>query len=228
MSAPREPVDWNFVESASVQIWTWQTEHFEVRIFGEGTDRRVYQWIINDRSNGNDRVFEEGSNDSFADAQDMILEILAKSYPQKLGYRKYAGELATTFKVSDGRKLDFGPLEGYDVTVTYEDNEGQRTNAIGTLSVANWAVRVRVDGSSAVKIPPHRIVDVVRDGISVLSTQKVEEQSGPVPIGGKRNRRSTSGKVFHEPYRKGCTGKPGMIPGTVIHSSTDPICPIHG
>ena len=224
----RTQVNWHFVESASVQIWTWSTPHFEVRVFGEGTDRRVYQWIVNDRSNGIDRVFEEGSNDSFVDAQDTVLEIIAKSYPQSLGYREYAGELATTYKMADGRKLDFGPLEGSDVSVRYTDNEGNEADAIGTLSTTNWAIRVRIDSVTSVKIPPHRVLDVIVHGHSVLEGVKKPEQSGPVPIGGRRGRRSSTGKVFHEPYVKGCTGKPGMLPGTVIHATTDPFCPIHG
>lgn len=228
----REPVDWQFVESASVQIWTWTTPHFEVRIFGEGTERRLYQWIINDRSNGADRMFEEGSSQSFHDAQDTVLEIIAKSYPQKLGYQQYAGALGTTYKLASGMPFDFGPLEGAQVVITYEDNDKKQATAIGALSLTNWAIRVRTDNTASVKIPPHRIVDIQSEGQRMLEATAAAAlpgpSAGPTVIGGRRARRSSSGKVFNEPYRKGCTGKPGMIPNTVIHTSTDAPCPIHG
>lgn len=216
----RKPIPWEYTDNASVKIWEWFTKDFKVTILSEGSGRKSFGWKIIDCSQGRDIPFESSISNSFNEAVDTILELIGKSYTPSLGYGAYAGELATTFTVASGMKLDFAPLVGETVIVKVIDDNLVERILTGSLQISNYLIKIIVDSTSAVSVPPERIKDIQKEygGISLIQGRL------------KNSPKATSTKlkrVFNTEYVRGCTGRPGFKPGTVEHGPGDPYCPIH-
>jgi len=216
--AKREHIPWDHVTNPLVSSWVWETEHFIVTIFAEGLNvKKMYNWKINDKSSGRPVPFDSAPAASFQASVDAAVEVIAKSYPRELGYQAYAGELATTFTIHDGRKLDFATLIGNSVTLTARNADGQNTLLNGIFDIRNYDITIQTDESTISIIPPERIIDISKEygSMSVLDSLTKNVKS-------TRNKR-----IFYEEWRKGCSGRPGFNPGTVEHGPADEFCGIH-
>jgi hypothetical protein len=193
-----EPVPWDYHEAGGVRIWDWAPEHFRVRILADDAEKRTYRWLISDITSGFTRTFEQGVDYSFRDAENSVLEVIAKGYPESFGYRRYAGALATTFQVRDGSRFDFGPLESRSVIVTYLDDKDQPENAVGRLSIHHWELRVRLDATTVLQIPPHRLVDIQLEDARQSLILEPNSQSKPVATPKVANREIPKAPGFFE------------------------------
>lgn len=215
----RKAIPWEYDETGSIKIWRWLTNSFEVTVFSEGSAKKTFGWRIVDRSQGRDIPFDSSTATSFNEAVESILELIGKSYEPSLGYQAYAGELATTFAISTGHKVDFAPLIGETVIVKVIEDDLEERIIRGVLHVSNYVIRILTDSTSAVNIPPNRIRDVQKEygGRSILDNSKKSSE-----VTSTRMKR-----VFNTEYTKGCTGRPGFKPNTVEHGPGDSYCPIH-
>jgi hypothetical protein len=214
----REPIPWEHKSSEKLSTWTWTTDHFVVKMFAEGlSTRKVYNWKILDKSTGFPRPFDNGVNLTFNEAVDTILESIGKSYARELGYLAYAGKYATTFQIADGKKYDFASVIGESVVARVLDKDGNETVITGLFDIQNYDFVVS-NGDNSVILPPLKVVDILREfGMTSLIKTTLNEPT-----------RSRTGRIVHEEWRKGCTGKPGFRPGTTQHSPSAPFCSIHG
>lgn len=214
----RKPIPWIHNQNPLVTSWMWETDHFIVTIYAEGlTSRKLYNWKINDKSSGRPVPFDSAGVESFAASVDAAVEVIAKSYPRELGYQEYAGELATTFTVSDGRRVDLGKIIGDSVIIRAHDGYGGEQLIMGTFDIRNYDISIQTGENELVIVPPEKVIDIQKEygSTSVLNSLGNDIKS-------TKNKR-----IFHDEWRKGCTGKPGFNPGTVMHSPNDPFCPIH-
>jgi hypothetical protein len=216
----KKRIPWDFSESTLISVWLWNTEHFEARIFAEGkNDRKAYSWKIVDKTQGLEIPFDSNMVASFAEAQTEIIEVIGKSYDPRLGYQAYAGELATTFAIADGTRFDFGPIRGASVVVKYVDKEGEERVAVGSIQIDHYDILVVQDATTALRLPPNKIRDINEEFSSISYLQQKREDQKYRPQGRKG--------VMRAEYKRGCTGHPGIEPGTVVHTSGDPYCPVH-
>lgn len=214
-----EPIPWVHKPSNLVSSWLWETEHFIVNIFAEGLNTRpIYNWKISDKSSGYARIFETGADMSFNDATSSILEVIGKSYPRVLGYQAYTGALAATFTISTGKKHDFSNIIGETVVVKVLNSDNDEIIITGVFDIQNYDFTI-TNGDSVLLVPPTRVVDVLKE-YGMLSLINVQSESDAAT-------RSKSGRIVHEEWRKGCTGKPGFRPGTTNHPPGTDYCSIH-
>ena len=214
----RKPIPWVHSSNPLVTSWIWETEHFIVTIYAEGlTSKKMYNWKINDKSQGRPVPFDSAAAESFNASVDGAIEVIGKSYPRDLGYQAYAGELATTFSVADGRRLNFAAVIGDAVILKAHDGQGGEAIITGIFDIQNYDIVVQTGDNSHIVIPPSKIIDIRKEygSMSVLDSLDVSVKT-------TKNKR-----IFHEEWRRGCTGKPGFNAGTVMHSPNDPFCPIH-
>lgn len=215
----RKPIPWVYTDGEIAKFWIWKTPEFEVRIFAEGRigARTSFGWKITDLSRGREIPFDSSVATTFQEAVDTILEIIGKSYPRKLGYLTYAGDLATTFQIGTGQKLDFASFSGESVIVKIVADDGAETVLVGVLQVENYLIKVRSEDNIVTSFPPARIKDVQKQfgGISLSNREPSKA------VGTKLKR------VFHTEYTRGCTGRPGFLPHTVMHGPADEYCSIH-
>jgi len=216
----RKQIPWTFVENDRVKLWVWKTKDFEVQIFAEGetNSKKNFAWKITDKTQGRDIPFDSAIASTFQECVDAVLELIGKSYKPILGYQAYAGELATTFTIATGQRLDFAPLVGEKMIVKVLEDDGSEKVVVGALQIENYSVQIRTDDNNATVFPPERIKDLQKEfaGVSVLTSLDQTKSSSKMK------------RVFHTEYTRGCTGQPGFKPGTVTHSPSDPYCPIHG
>ena len=218
MSKKRIP--WDFSESPLISVWVWNTKHFEARIFGEGkNDRKAYSWKIVDKTQGQEIPFDSNMVATFGEAQSEIVEVIGKSYDPRLGYQPYAGELATTFTLADGTRFNFGPIQGANVVVKYTDKAGEERVATGSIQVDHYDILLMQDAANALRLPPNKIRDITEEFSSVSYLQQKRQDQKYRPAGQKG--------VMNAEYKRGCTGRAGLQPHTVVHSSSDPYCPVH-
>lgn len=201
-------IPWRFTNHELVQMWQWFTEHFEARISVEGNS---FAWDIHDlvAEPGERRFLTEGRTALFAGAEAEVRETIGKSYPAHLGYRKYAGTLATTFSIATGERIDFGLYDGMRVVVTVRLPNGHTQSYIGSATVIHYELHLTPDAGGPVKIQPSHIVKIVGEGGNVASNH---DYTGV-------------GRTFRGEAVRGCTGAPGYMLGTVDHDG-DP-CPVH-
>lgn len=215
----RKPVPWVYTDGNMVKFWNWKTPEFEVKVFAEGRTgaRTSFGWKITDLSRGREIPFDSSVATTFQEAVDTILEIIGKSYPRKLGYLAYAGELATTFQIGTGQKIDFASFSGENVIVKIVADDGAETILVGVLQVENYLIKIRSDDNVVTSFPPARIKDVQKQfgGVSLTNREP------PKAVGTKLKR------VFQTEYTRGCTGRPGFLPRTVMHGPADEYCSIH-
>lgn len=196
---------WRYQEGGHLKAWYWKTDHFEADIHSDGSS---FAYRIRDSSSGHKRTIEEGRTTEFKKAQNKIVEVVAKSYPLKYGYRDYAGALATTFRISSGEPFDFGPYEGSRVILKVL-NQGKEQSFTGAISVENYRIKITGDNNKSFQIPPHMIISV-------------NPEYGTVKRSAGVKTRTVEGRYF-----QGCTGKMGYRAGTVDHPANVEFCPIH-
>jgi len=216
----RRPIPWFHRTNPLVTSWIWDTDHFTVTIYAEGTNaRKMYHWKINDKSSGTPVPFDSSAGDSFADCVDTVLEIIGKSYKRTFGYQEYAGDLATTFKVHDGRVIDLSSLIGENVSLVARDDSSSEPMLItGMFDIQHYDVVIRTGETSVSTITPSFIIDIQKEFGTMSALDELES-------GVKASKNKT---IFYEEWRRGCTGRAGFNAGTVEHNANDAYCPIHG
>lgn len=206
-------IPWRWVDADLTQFWYWDTPHFQVKITGE---MNSFHWELGDlvvSNEGYPRFLNEGRAATFNQAELEIREAVGKSYPPEYGYRKYAGALATTFRIATREAVNFGELDGRRAVVTVRTPNGHDQGYSGTLRVSHYEITMTDERGQLVKIQPAHIVKVVGE-------------TGGGNLAANKNGYTGSGRIyFARGPVPGCTGKPGFLPGTVDH--TGPACPIH-
>lgn len=210
----RRAIPWVFVDSPLLKAWTWKTPHFEAKILSMGS-RDSYTWKVVDHTGAPSTVIGAGEFNTFDGAEEELLELIGKAYPINLGYQAFAGDLATTFVIRSGKKVDLAVYIGNNVVVEVFDkkNPDVPLTIVGLFSLVNYKVHVKTDRNNVSVIPPEFIINVRREFDPSQMEEKVE--------------RSGSRRVFNQEWVKGCTGHPGFIFGTVIHNPSDEFCSIH-
>jgi hypothetical protein len=173
-------------------------------------DRRSCYYQIADKTaapNAAPRPLSDGQAPTFEVAERLVRETIGKAYRPTLGYSRYAGALATTFKLGNGTQTDLGIYEGVEVIVTAATQGGAATVYEGRARVEHYDL-ILERGTTAIRITPSYVMDI-----------KVSPVASRVAKGPGINR-TFQGRV--EPT---CTGTPGFLPNTVEHSGR--ICPIH-
>ncbi len=205
------PIPWRYQDSTVVRIWRWETEHFLATITAQPAS---FAWEVGDLIvpvDGEPRFLAEGQASSFAAAEADVRETIGKSYPVSLGYRAFAGALATTFTLASGARVDLGEFDGQRVAVTVGLPGGHTQTLVGHAQVVHYDLRVAPDARAPVLIRPARIAAIAREG------------------GGGASAATTThtgmGRVHRDRMRAGCSGQPGFLPDTVDH--TGPPCPLH-
>lgn len=157
------PIPWSHTMSDLGSVWKWSTPDFTVVITG---DSRSFYWVLSDTSlnpEGEPRPFADGTTASFEQAERAIRETLGKAYPPQMGYRQYAGSLATTFILADGRAHDLEEFVDRRVTVTVAERGWDGLPCRGVASVEHYDL-VLTTAEEIVRISPSYIVDIVPDG----------------------------------------------------------------
>jgi hypothetical protein len=179
-------------------------------IIGEGN---AHQWDVGDLIESKDGYpipLMDGRTSDFATAEHDIREAIGKSYAPTLGYRVYAGDLATTFDLATGEKVDFGQFHGARVLVEVGVGGGSVTFVRGQATVEHYVLVVATDSNELIRIQPHRVRSIVHEHGGY---DQMKQRGTKVP-------RMYFGKV-----ERGCTGTPGFVHDTVEHGGTR--CPVH-
>lgn len=207
------PIPWRFANTAVAQMWLWEVPEFQAKIDGA---RNSFHWELSDlvhASNGSPRFLSEGHTATFEEAERQLREAVGKSYPPRYGYRKYAGALATTFRILTGADIDFGPFEGLQTVLTVRTGNGSNVTYHGELHVRNYEITLTMSNGQTVKIQPAHIEKVIGEN---GATRKTQEQTGYTGMG----------RIYRTSRpQPGCNGKPGFLPNTVDHAG--PPCPVH-
>lgn len=206
------PIPWSVLSGELGSVWTWETDAFVVTING---DRRSFYWTIADKlaaGGGQPKPFADAFAASFEEAERGIRETIGRAYAPTLGYADYAGDLATTFTIATGERINLGQYAGQDVIVRVATRTGAEEQYQGRASVSHYDF-VLTNAGQALRITPSFILSIspaVPAGF-VTPARYVPREGAP---------RTTPGR----PTRR-CTGTIGFIAGTVDH--TGPPCPIH-
>lgn len=224
------PIPWVYSDAPGILMWTWVTDHFVAAIRGAqasvdpalagGADRivRSYAWELCDlvrRQQDLPRLLIEGTCSSFDEAEGLVREHVGKAYDTRLGYGLFAGPLATTFTIADGRRVDVGDLVGQRCTVTVLVEGGAQASVAGDLSVHHYRWRLR-DGDDVYEITPEHVVEVRHR--SQAADRAATVVSNQTYLG--------FGRIYRDEWTRGCTGAPGFDQGTVDHVGA-PRCPLH-
>lgn len=210
-------VPWEYSNASFLETWKWETPHFVAYIkcdsnVGIAGTKKSYMITVEDITRGRKHVILNDMAFSFKEASEMVLEKVSKSYPANTNYREYAGDLATTFTIADGRKVNFANLEGHRAVLTVHTEDG-RKNLVGSLQVKHYQIELTLEGGNKALIPPVLIFDVhSEDGSRFISVDNNEQ---------------TSDRTVKGIFLRGCTGKPGYFSGTIEHEPGTDWCPIH-
>lgn len=217
-SVTKVPIPWVHNSSPLVTSWVWETSHFILTIFAEGLNtKKMYNWKINDKSKGFPIPFDSAPAESFQSAVDTAIEIIAKSYSREYGYQAYAGELATTFTIANGAKLNFAPIVGIMVIVIAKNAAGEETSTTGIFTIQNYDFVIQTTENTGVIIPPERVINISEEYGSMNILESLQNS-----VKTSRNKR-----IFYQEWVKGCTGRPGFNANTTEHAPNDPFCSIH-
>lgn len=165
MGVRRKPVPWMYKESGEFKFWTWETEHFIVKISGQGDTvgpGAVLAWQILEKKDGTTFSFENGTSFSLRNAEMQIVEIIAKSWDKKYGYDAYAGDLATTFEIYGGSSLNFAEFIGYPVRLVLQADNMLGSIKDGILGIKNYSILLRTKENKVLVIPPAKIKSVMK------------------------------------------------------------------
>lgn len=213
----KKAAPWIFSENPIMKIWSWTSPHFKAKIIASAAGD--FTWEVIDITGSSPTTIGTSEVTSFQEAEDEILELIGKAYPRNLGYQAYAGELATTFTLHNGKKENLGNYYGQTVILTVFNKNSPMTPRIisGILTLKNYRVIIKTDTNSQVSIPPEYIMKI-----------RKEYESENVLIESVRNQEMVGQKrLINENWRPGCTGQPGYKIGTIIHSPSDASCPFH-
>jgi hypothetical protein len=201
------PIPWQYHGNDGLQVWLWQTQHFVANI---GTEATGFCWTVADlvaAGGGRPRPLTDGRSADFASAERELREAIGKSYPAALGYRPYAGPLATTFRIAGGQFLDFGRFEGQQCVVTVAQPNGTERGYNGYVRVVHYEVEVTQVNGGAVRIIPSHISRVLKgSGVSAA------------PLAGQW---TGTGRIYSGNVVRGCTGRPGFLPETTDHAGAE-------
>lgn len=209
MAASLPPIPWEHELTDLQTAWLWETDAFVVRVLGD--IHSCYYTVTDKLANPNNpELIADGQTASFHQAECRIRELIGKAYKPELGYRKYAGNLATTFTISNGDRIDFGPYEGHMVTVeVYTGNSSTRA-LTGELRIENFYVSL-IKGETHVNIRPTHV-----KSITLLNRARQEKVNRYERI---------SGRTYRANWEAGCTGEDGFLVNTVEHRYA--VCPVH-
>lgn len=207
----RRSIPWEYT-NGQIKVWRWLTKHFDAQIRTDA-DAIRFVYVVTDLTRGRRVPLANEFAMSFEDAEHSVAELVGKSYPVGAGYRPFAGDLATTFKISTGEEVDFGPFEGSQVQLTARTRQGVKVFD-GTLQIRNYDIEILDNNGATAIIPPVLVQSVTAD--RVQRTERLSTTPGSV-------NRSVRGK-----YTTGCTGSPGFFDDTVDHSPAAAWCPLHG
>jgi hypothetical protein len=210
----KKQIPWIFKDSPMLKSWSWTTEHFDAKIL-VAMGMNTPTWKVVDTSGSSPTTLGLGEELNFPQAQDAILELIGKAYPTKCGYGAYAGDLATTFTIKNGQKVDFASYVGSNVIIeAYNKQEPSRNSIlVGGLSVSHFNIELKTDRDRILVVPPAFIISVKKEFENSEMIERVEKKGAQ--------------RLFREEWRPGCTGSPGFISGTLIHNPNDIFCPIH-
>jgi hypothetical protein len=206
------PIPWRYHGSDGLQMWLWQTPHFVAKI---GTEPTGFYWTVGDliaAGGGRPRGLSDGRTADFAAAELQLRETIGKSYPTTLGYRPYAGALATTFRIAGGQFLDFGKFEGEHCLVTVALPNGAVRGFSGYVRVVHYEVEVTQTNGGAVRIMPSHISKVLK-GSGRAAAPLADLWTG-------------AGRIYSGSATRGCTGRPGFLPDTIDHVGRES-CTVH-
>jgi len=204
MHAPLAGIPWDHTASDLGSVWEWSTPHFTVTVTG---DSRSFYVRISDQTGPKPRIIFDSNAATFDQAELLVRETIGKSYDLRYGYSSYSGPLATTFTLANGQRVDLSNYEGELVRVSVLSRDG-------TLSVYQGAANVRhyhlvvADAAREISILPSHI-----KSIEALSSLTVARQG--------------TTQIVEGTVERGCTGRPGFLPGTLEHDGTSH-CPVHG
>lgn len=213
-----EAIPWRLGEDPNISLWLWETDYFKAKIQTD-SHRKSFSWEVFDLSQGYESTLADGFQHNYRSAEEAVREVIGKSYPPALGFQKYAGHHATTFKIFTGEKIDFGPMEATSVVLTVrvaDKKTGQikERNISGMLHVIHYTIEISPEHGATMRIPPSRIVAIKKEFGGYAKPKEDDSLA--------KGLRIYPGKVS-----VGCTGKPGMLPNTVEHSTRAPHCAIH-
>lgn len=203
------PIPWVHQSGEIAAVWKWETPHFIVTVTGD--NRSVY-FQVADKSKGRPIPFTDGQAVTFDDAELLIREAVGKAYSEILGYRHYAGHLATTFLLGNAERVDLGPYVGKLIKVVVLNEKLEKEFYSGHATIEHYDL-ILTSGQNIIRISPSEIID-----IGVLTNYGATKRIDQGPA--SKASRTISGSMS-----PGCTGITGYIDGTVDH--TGPACPIH-
>jgi hypothetical protein len=209
------PIPWRYADSPMAKMWFWETEHFLVTVTAEPNS---FYWELGDMIQPNDgapRFLTEGRAADFAAAERAIREAVGKCYHPKLGYGRWAGPLATTFQLANGRSADLGEFEGQRCLVQIKRPDGLIQQIIGYVRIMNYEIELDPESTAPVRIQPAHIVEIRR-----------EAGGGVADLGEKQSDYLGVGRLYRGKVVKGCNGTPGYLDGTVDHVREER-CPMH-
>ena len=209
------PIPWKYTAGQIAgSFWTWETDHFIGTIT---TEQRGFYWWLGDLVRAVEGVpltVTEGRGGDFASAERDLREAVGKAYPQRLGYRMFAGALATTFILADGNRHNLGEFEGERVIVSVLTEPGTpAVSMVGTAHVVHYDLEIESGPGTFHRIRPVRIASVIREA------------------GGKTNGAvhasawTGTGRIYRGKRGLGCEGTPGYLPDTIEHNGV--LCPVH-
>lgn len=220
-----EAIPWTFTDSGGVLQWTWPTEHFVARIAGQevqhaGEQRlvRSYHWELSDRmtlNQGVPRLLVEGDGRSFEEAEAAIREHVGKAYDARLGYRRFAGELAFTYLLSTGESVDVREFIGTKTAVTVLMPDRSERTVAGDFDVHHYRWRLTT---------PDQVMEIVPEHVVRISNRSAAADRAASLV--YLDTYSGIGRIYREDPRPGCTGRPGFDVGTVDHAGAAR-CPLH-
>lgn len=212
-------VPWQYEQTKLFESWTWDTQHFKATIFSEGKESAIFNWRVEDYTRTRSgKELASGQCMNYADAKDSALEIVGKSYPPTLQYKRFAGSLATSFYIGTGEYIDFGEFESHKVNLYCREKASDPTMKIftGALECVHHKIHLTTDSGQVIKIPPRLIFEVRGEFSATAVKGKTETE--------KMNERA---RIYSGDWTQGCTGHPGHVFNTVEHNPTDNWCPIH-
>lgn len=203
-------IPWRYEDLHLLRRWLWETPHFVATITNEGP---TFAWDIGDLIvpwQGEPRILAEGYAGDFTTAEREVRETVGKSYPPALGYRRYAGSLATTFTIATGERVDLGEFNGTVAVVTVRDRTGHDHTLVGHVRVVHYELLMETTDGRHLRILPAHII-------------RITSETGGGPSSSTTH--TGVGRLYHGHITPGCTGHPGYLPGTVDHSGET--CPVH-
>lgn len=216
MSIKTTAVPWIYSDTLLIKTWSWKTEHFDAKIFSGGKGD-AYSWKVTDKTGETPKTLNSGEELDFITSEKQILELVGKAYPRSLGYHAYAGDLATTFFLHNGSKMNLAEFSGSNVIVqVFNKNNPANPYVIkGLFSLKNYKAIIKTEANN-VAISPEQIMNI-RKEYETNEALITKTSATPKP----------ENRVIQEEWRPGCTGQPGFRSGTLIHKAGDEACPFH-